>query len=497
MYLKNINKKLIIFSLLSLTLLGCGKEEKAPAEKVLKTITSMDIDSLNPYKLVSSGSEEIMMNVFEGLVMPTVDGGLYPAIAKEYNVSEDGLIYTFKIRNGIKFHNGNPLDVKDVEFSLRKMSGREGDTPAQAMFSNIEDIKITGEDEVTVTLKIPDAAFIYYLTEAIVPDENRDFLDKDPIGTGAFKISGYEREQKITLEKNNDYWGEKAKVDKVEIFVTPNAETAFLKLLSGEIDILPRVDAKRLNELKNFKTIAGAQNTVQLFALNNKFEPFSHEEVRKAINLVVDKDAIIKNVMGGYGIKLETNMSPVMKQYCIDNIGEQRDIEKAKELLKNAGYENLKFTVKVPSNYAMHVSTAQVITEQLKEADITMNIETVEWATWLSEVYSGREYEATIVALTGKLDPDSILKRYVSNYPRNFFNYKNPKYDKLIADAKITSDENKRIEYYKEAQRILRDENVAVFIMDPKLITAVNKNIDGYVFYPLTFTNFAKISIGD
>ena len=462
MHLKGRNKKLIVMSLLGLALLGCGKEEKAPEKKVVRTITSMDIDSLNPYKLVSSGSEEIMMNVFEGLVMPTVDGGLAPAVAKEYKISDDGLTYTFEIREGIKFHNGNPLDVKDVEFSLRKMSGREGDTPAQAMFSNIDDIKITGDNEITITLKVPDSAFIYYMTEGIVPDENRDSLDKEAIGTGPFKVSGYDREQKIILTKNDDYWGEKAKIDEVDIFVTPNAETAFLKLLSGEIDILPRVDSKRLNELKNFKTISGAQNTVQLFALNNKFEPFSHKEVREAINLAVDKDAVIKNVMGGYGIKLETNMSPVMKKYCIDNIGEKRDVEKAKELLKKAGYENLKFTVKVPSNYAMHVSTAQVIAEQLKEVGITMNIETVEWATWLSEVYSGRKYEATIVGLTGKLDPDSILKRYASNYPRNFFNYENPKYDKLIADAKITSDENKRIEYYKEAQRILRDENAAL-----------------------------------
>lgn len=490
-------QKLIAASLLGLTLLGCGKEEKKSERKVIKTITSMDIDSLNPYKLVSSASEEILMNVFEGLVMPGEDGGIIPAIAKEYSISDDGLVYKFKIRENVKFHNGNPLDVKDVEFSLRKMSGREGDTPAQAMFANIKDIKITGDDEVTVELKQPDSVFIYYMTEAIVPDENRDSLDKEPIGTGPFKVAGYEREQKLTLTKNDDYWGEKAKIDDVEIFVTPNAETAFLKLLSGEINMLPRVDAKRINELKNFKTVSGAQNTVQLFALNHKFEPFSHKEVREAINLAVDKDAVIKNVMGGYGIKLETNMSPVMKKFCIENIGETRDVEKAKELLKEAGYSNLRFTVKVPSNYIMHVTTAQVIAEQLKEAGITMDIETVEWATWLSDVYTGRKHEATIVGLTGKLDPDSILKRYVSDYPRNFFNYSNPKYDKLIADAKVSADENERIEYYKEAQRILRDENVAVFIMDPELITAMDKNINGFIYYPLSYINYAKLSIGE
>lgn len=490
-------QKIIAASLLGLALLGCGKEEKKSERKVIKTITSMDIDSLNPYKMVSSASEEILMNVFEGLVMPGEDGGIIPAVAKEYSISDDGLVYKFKIRENIKFHNGNPLDVKDVEFSLRKMSGREGDTPAQAMFANIKDIKITSEDEVTVELKQPDSVFIYYMTEAIVPDENRDSLDKEPIGTGPFKVAGYEREQKLTLTKNDDYWGEKPKIDDVEIFVTPNAETAFLKLLSGEINMLPRVDAKRINELKNFKTVSGAQNTVQLFALNHKFEPFSHKEVREAINLAIDKDAVIKNVMGGYGIKLETNMSPVMKKFCIENIGETRDVEKAKELLKKAGYSDLRFTVKVPSNYIMHVTTAQVIAEQLKEAGITMDIETVEWATWLSDVYTGRKHEATIVGLTGKLDPDSILKRYVSDYPRNFFNYNNPKYDKLIADAKISPDENERIEYYKEAQRILRDENVSVYIMDPELITAMDKNINGFIYYPLSYINFAKMSIGE
>lgn len=490
-------QKIVAVSLIGLALVSCGKEETKPEKKVIKTITSMDIDSLNPYKIVSSASEELLMNVFEGLVMPGEDGGIIPAVAEEYNISEDGLVYKFKIRDNIKFHNGNPLDVKDVEFSLRKMSGREGDTPAQAMFSNIKDIKITGDNEVTVELSQPDSAFIYYMTEAIVPDENRDSLDKEPIGTGPFKVASYEREQKLTLEKNDDYWGEKAKIDGVEIFVTPNAETAFLKLLSGEIDMLPRVDAKRLNELKKFKTISGAQNTVQLLALNNKFEPFSHKEVRKAINLAIDKDAVIKNVMGGFGIKLETNMSPVMKKYCIENIGETRDVEKAKELLREAGYSNLEFTVKVPSNYIMHVTTAQVIAEQLKEVGVTMNIETVEWATWLSDVYSGRKHEATIVGLTGKLDPDSILKRYVSTYPRNFVNYNNPEYDKLIADAKISSDENKRIEYYKEAQRILRDENVSVFIMDPKLITAMDNDINGFIYYPLSYINFSKLSIGE
>ena len=123
----NLSKKgLVLGAILGVVLAGCGSEEKKEDKKVVKTIMSMDIDSLNPYKMVSSGTEEIMMNVFEGLVMPDVDGGLIPAVAKDYKISDDGLTYTFTIRDNIKFHNGNPLDVKDVEFSLRKMSGQRG-----------------------------------------------------------------------------------------------------------------------------------------------------------------------------------------------------------------------------------------------------------------------------------------------------------------------------------------------------------------------------------
>lgn len=200
--------------------------------------------------------------------------------------------------------------------------------------------------------------------------------------------------------------------------------------------MLSRVEAKRLNELKNFNNISAPQNTVQIFALNNDVEPFNDVRVRKAINLAIDKDEIIKGVMGGNGTKLETNMSPVMKKYAIENIGQKQDIEEAKNLLKESGHTQFSFTIKVPSNYPMHVNTAQIIVEQLKAIDLDVKIETIEWTTWLSDVYSGRKYEATIVGLTGKLDPYSILRRYTSDYRNNFFNFKNSEYDSLIEEAK-------------------------------------------------------------
>lgn len=496
--MKKLNKivGVTLILLTSFLFLACGNEKKSSLKEI-KTTMSMDIDSLNPYKMVSSGTEEIMYNVFEGLLMPSPSGELIPAIAESYKISEDGTLYTFKIRKGIKFHNGNPLDVKDVEFSLNRMAGKDGNPPASALFQEIAEINIVSEDEIQIRLKEADSAFIYALTKGIVPDENAQELDKNPIGTGPYMIKQYDREQQIVLEKFNDYWGDKASIDKVTVLVVPNNETAFLKLLSSEINMLSRVDAKRLNELKNFNNISAPQNTVQIFALNNKVAPFDDERVRKAINLAIDKDEIIKSVMGGNGIKLETNMSPVMKKYVIENIGEKQNIEEAKKLLKESGHENFSFTIKVPSNYPMHVNTAQIIAEQLKEIGLNVKIETVEWTTWLSEVYSGRKYEATIVGLTGKLDPYAILRRYTSDYKNNFFNFQDKEYDRLIEGAKKSTVDEVIVANYKEAQEILRDRQAAIYIMDPELITSLDKKISGFEYYPLSYINFAKMKIGE
>ena len=197
------------------------------------------------------------------------------------------------------------------------------------------------------------------------------------------------------------------------------------------------------------------------------------------------------------GLKLETNMSPVMKKYAIENIGQKQDIEKAKELLKEAGVENLNFTIKVPSNYALHVNTAQIISEQLKKVGINAKIETVEWTTWLSDVYKGRKYEGTIVGLSGKLDPYAILRRYTSTYKSNFSNFNNLEYDRLIEEAKRSTDDNLITNNYKKAEEILRDQQAAIYIMDPELITTLNKKINGFEYYPTPFINFANMSFGE
>jgi len=162
------------------------------------------------------------------------------------------------------------------------------------------------------------------------------------------------------------------------------------------------------------------------------------------------------------------------------------DIVAARSLLAQAGYpEGFKTKITVPSNYQFHVDTAQVIVEQLKKVGITAEIELIEWSIWLDRVYTGRDYEMTIVGLTGKLSAYDILKRYLSDYPRNFYNYFDPRYDELVNSAIKQTDIDKKAGLFKQAQVLLTEEAVAVYIMDPNFIVALAPNLFGYNIYPL------------
>ncbi len=150
-------------------------------------------------------------------------------------------------------------------------------------------------------------------------------------------------------------------------------------------------------------------------------------------------------------------------------------------------------TLKVPNSSKIYLDTAQSIKEQLKEVGITVDLEIIEWATWLSDVYTNRKYEASLAGLAGKMEPDAILRRYTSTYAKNFTNFNNARYDALIEEAKRTSNEAKQVENYKEAQKILAEEQAAIFLMDPNTIIATEKGLEGFEFYPLPYFNFAKL----
>ncbi|QZY53731.1 ABC transporter substrate-binding protein [Crassaminicella profunda] len=487
---------------------GCSKssgdtvnetKSKEPVEdgQVVMAIEH-DMDSLDPHFSAAAGTKEILFNIFEGLMKADEKGNLNPAVAQDYSVSEDGLTYTFKLRKGIKFHNGDLVTVEDVKYSLDRVMGTETGKPLMPDFEKVEKVEVVDDETISIQLKEIDASLLSKLTVAIVPKSNEEHFADHPIGTGPFKFGSYLPEQSVTIEKFNEYWKDGLPhLDKVEFRIMPDREAALLSFKAGEIDMYPRLPNDRVEELGDgFETVSGPQNLVQLMIMNNAKEPFNDIRVRKAINYAVDVDEIIEAVAFGYGEKLGSNMSPVMKKYYQDGLEDMYNvnIEKAKQLLKEAGYEDgFKTKISIPSNYQFYVDMGEVIVQQLEKVGIHAKIELVEWGVWLDRIYKGRDYDMTIIGFSGKLDPNKILRRYCSNYSKNLMNYKNAKYDQLIEQANTEVNQEKRAKIYKEAQKILAEDAVCVFIMDPQFTVAMNKNIKGYKLYPIYVQDMSSI----
>ncbi|MDO7976554.1 ABC transporter substrate-binding protein [Oceanotoga teriensis] len=456
-----------------------------------------DPDFLDPHKAAASGTYEMMFNVFEGLLKPSPDGKVIPAVAESYTVSDDGLEYTFKLRKNIKFHNGEIVTVEDVLYSLNRLKGNDKDSALSSDFQKyVESIDSPDSQTIKVRLNTRNSDFLVKFVAAIVP-KKVNLLNDNPIGTGPYSFVEYVPGQKLVLKKFADYWGEKAHIDNVVFKIIPDEQTSLLSFLSGDIRMYPRINDIQAEMLKDrYNVIKGEQNMVQLMTMNNKVKPFDDKRVRQAINYAIDKDEIIQLVANGNGTKLGSNMSPIMKEYYEEGLEDyyKTDLNKAKQLLKDAGYsDGFTTTITVPSNYKFHVDTAQVIAEQLKKIGVNVEIKQVEWGVWLDEVYSKRNYDMTIIGLTGKLSPYDILRRYLSDYPKNFYNYENLEYDEIINKAISETNEDIRAALYKQAQIILTEDAAAVYIMDPQLTVVTYKEIKGYTMYPLYVQDISKL----
>ena len=230
--------------------------------------------------------------------------------------------------------------------------------------------------------------------------------------------------------------------------------------------------------------------------LNNAAAPFDDVRVRQALCYAVDKDMINEMIFGGKSHIIGTNMIPASTKYYNPDTEKTytRDLEKAKQLLSDAGYPNgFSFTITVPNNYAPHESTANIIVENLAEVGIAANIELVEFTSWFSNVYVDRNYEATVVAVDGRLAPSTFFDKNLSASVNNFTNYSNPEFDAVYEKALAEVDPDAKVAYYRQLQQILADDAASVYIQDPSNLVAVNAALEGYVFYPISAQDMSVV----
>lgn len=488
---------MIVLTTLTIALSGCSSDKTGDDSSTLTVGIPQDIDSLDPHYATGAGTKEVLFNVFEGLVKPDKDGNLNPAVASEYTVSDDHTVYTFTLRDGIKFHDGSAVTVEDIKYSIDRNRGADGSEPLISAFSKITDVNIVDDKHVEIVLAEADSDFIAQLTVAIIPANNQT-PETTPIGTGPYKYVSSSPQENVIMTRFDDYWGQKAYIKDVTFKVEANADAIVMDLNGGSIDLFPRLTSNQVAQLsEEFQVYEGTMNLVQALYINNAEKPFDDVRVRQALCYAIDRQEIMDYVSDGDGTAIGSAMFPSYAKYFLPELNDTytKDIDKAKELLAEAGYpDGFEFTITVPSNYTQHVDTAQVLSEELKAIGVTAKIQEVEWNTWLSDVYSDRKYQSTVIGVDAStLSASSLLARYVSDAGRNFVNFNSADYDAAYKSAVETSDDAAKTEFYKECERILSKEAASVYIQDLPEYVALNKKYTGYEFYPLYVQDIALI----
>lgn len=510
-------KLLLTAGLLTIALYGCAGGKSDDVGKETMTVENsttqaepkkggsvvvgiqQDLDSLDPHLAAAAGTSEVLFNIFEGLVKPDKDGNLVPAIASEYKISDDGMTYTFTLRDGVTFHNGEPVTIDDVIYSVNRCAGRlEGqEAPLVSAYSVISGVNRVDDKTVELVLSSADTELIGYLTAAIIPADY-DKQAEAPIGTGPFRFVSYSPQHAFIIEAYDGYWQEGLPyLDKVEFRIVANTDSAMLELKGGSIDLYPYLTSDQARELSGqMEVLVGTSNLVQALFLNNAEAPFDKLEVRQALSYLVNPQEIMDMVADGYGTEIGSNMFPAFGKYYLESTKDmyEPNVEKAKELLAQAGYaDGFEMTITVPSNYQFHVDTAQVIVEELKQANITAKINLVEWETWISETYKGRQYQSTIVGLDADLAPKDLLDRYHSEARNNFVNFLNEEYDRVLEEAIASTDDAEKVEKYQRLQQILAEQAASVYIQDPAKLVAINPALGGFEFYPVYVLDMAGV----
>ena len=484
--------------LLTLGLLaGCGQTatkadtpEARRAAGELVVGVAQDFDSLDPHHMTAAGTKEVMFNVYEGLVKPNANGEIVPAVASEVSVSDDGLTYAFTLRQGLKFHDGSPVEMQDVLFSIERRRNGEDAAAYLKALDIIAELRGEG-DKLTVTLAEPSLDFLAFVMNAYIIPADAENLDVKPVGTGPYKVASRAAQDNLVLERFDDYWGEKGKLSKVTFKILENAEGLVLGLQSGALDLVAHMTSDQTAQLseKDFSVATGSMNLVQALYLNHAEKPFDDLRVRQALCYAVDKRAMIDLAFDGYGIPLGTSMFPSFAKYYDDSLTDlyPHDVAKAKALLAEAGYpDGFEMSITVPSNYTPHVNTAEVLAEQLKEAGIKVTILPVEWNAWLSDVYNGRQFQSTITGLTSdNMTARKLLERFGSEVGNNFCNYSNPDYDAILAQAVSTTDAAEQTALYRQLEKILAEDAANVYLQDMADLVAVRSGLSGLTFYPL------------
>ncbi len=502
-----MKKKMMALALTVLLVISaftaCGSKETAAEKRQKAGEIAVGIaqdlgSSLDPYSLSTAGAREIMFNIFEGLYKPNAAGDFVPALATDYSVSDDGCTYTFTLREGVKFHNGAAMTADDVVWSYETAKEKSVDANLKAALASMESVK-AADGAVEIRLSAPNSDFLAFVASAYISPKDYTEQETKPVGTGPFKYQSRSVQENVVFVRNEEYWGSKAALKTVTFRIYETGTALVTALDSGAVDLAAHLTTSQTTKLgEAYKVLEGTMNLIQAMYLNNAVKPFDDIRVRQALCYAVDVDDMLKLTADGYGTRVGSSIYPAFTKYFDESLVKAypHDVEKAKALLAEAGYQNgFDLTVIAPSNYTNHVDTAVVLAEQLKAVGINATVQEVEWNTWLTDVYQGRKFQATVVGFDAStLTAGALLNRFVSDSSKNLCGFADADYDAFIAEASSITDDARRTELYRAAEKILSDKAANVYLQDLADFVALRATLTGYQFYPLYVMDLSTVA---
>lgn len=452
---------------------------------------------LDPTAGAASAIGEITLyNIYETLTKINGDGKVTPLLAESWEVSPDLKTYTFKLRKGVKFQNGEPFDAKAVKFSFDRAGGDKSTNKDKRTFANLTTQVVDDHTVVILNKEIdPDLPFLLgQATAIIVEPKSVEANATKPIGTGPYKLESWNKGSTCVLTKWDGYRNPgQAKLAKCTFRFISDPAAASAALLSGDVDAFPRCQTRIVAQFKSnpkYQVILGGSRAKTIISINSRHKPLDDVRVRRALLAAIDRKGFIEAAADGYGTPIGSHYVPGAEGYVDTTAVNPYDVEKAKKLLAEAGVKTpLELTMTLPPPpYARQ--GGEFVVASLAKVGITVKVQNVEWAQWLANTYGGaHNYDLTIVSHVEPFDLGNYAK------PDYYWGYSNPKFNQAYDKLKTTANPKERAALLGEAQKILAQDAANGFMYQPTFPTVANRNVKGlWKDMPISANDLASLS---
>jgi peptide/nickel transport system substrate-binding protein len=479
---------------------GGGKDE-------LTVAIGTDASTFDPHFTTDSATEVLNKNLYNNLVRFNAKMEIVADLARRWEVSQDGLVWTFDLAEGVKFHDGTAFNADAVKANFDRLLDQKTGSPRRSVLGMIKATEILGPAKLKITTAYPTGSFLQQLAHpvaaiispAAIGKFGKD-LSRNPVGTGPFKLVEWSSGDKIVMEANAGYFEGAPSVKRLVWKIVPEDSTRTMLIEAGQTDVafrIPVADVARMRSKPDVGVVEGPTVMTMYVALNNTRGPLKDPRVRQAINHAVNKDVLVKDIVGGMGIVADAPISQSTWGHA--KIGAYRfDRNKAKALLKEAGHPNgFELELWTPvGRYLMDRQIAENLQAQLGEVGITVKIRPWEFQALMAEVKKG-QFDAVLLGWspsTGDADQGLYPVFHSSQFPPNSNRafYSNPKVDKLLVDARQATNAKARLDLYRQAEQLIMDDAAWLFLFYPKQVLLTRSNVKGVELLPTEHVLFAK-----